>query len=284
MDLKDLKCKSCGAPLKPMGGVQVITCDYCGSTVALSGAGWKMVQTHSMLVPQVIDQNQAMAVIQRWMDQGLLHRHDFENATLAEAKCSVVPYWIIPASAVTHYTYEDVAVQAAQVGGTVAASALLGAALSGGGRRGGFAVIPVMGVGGGGGAKRAGELAGQFQFPVIAVKGLQVYQPRDYQFDIAARLPFDKRKLPPGLQVLNGDVGEDDAKFVAKNMVEQLQAVRARQQHRMVESLKTEVNCGDGELLHAPVWYMNFQLKHGKTEMVVVDAHRVAVMNAQKPA
>jgi hypothetical protein len=264
-----------------MGGVQVITCEYCGSTVALSGTGWKAVQTHTMLVPQVIDQNQAIDVCRRWMDQGLLHHHDFESATLAEVKCDVVPFWIMPASAVTHYTYEDVAVDAAKIGGTVAASALLGAAFSGGGRR--VAVIPVVGVGGGG-SKRAGELAGQYQFPIIAVKGLDAYQPKDYQFNLTARLPFDKRKLPGGLKVLNGDVSEDDAKFMAKNLVEQLQAMKARQQHRMVESLKTEVNVSDGELLHAPVWYLNFKLKNGRSEMITVDAQRNAVMNAQKPA
>jgi hypothetical protein len=237
-----------------------------------------------MLVPQVIDQNQAIAVCQHSIDHGLFHRSDFEKATIIEVKCSVVPYWIVPASAVTHYVYQDAAVQAAQIGGSVAAGALLGAALSGGGRRG-FAVVPVMGAGGGG-AKRAAELAGQYQFPVIAVKGLETYQPRDYQFDLTARLPFDKRKLPPGLTILNGDVSEDDAKFVAKNMVVQLQATRAHAQHRMVESINTEVNVSDGELLHAPVWYLNFKLKNGKNEMLTVDAHRNAVMNLnlQKPA
>jgi hypothetical protein len=279
MDIKNLKCKNCGAPLKPMGGEAIVTCEYCGGCVALSGAGWKMVQTHTMLVPQIVDQNQAIAACQGWMNKGLFHHRDFESAKIAEVKCSVVPYWIVPASAVTHYTYEDVAVDAAKMGGSIAAGALLGAAFSGGGRR--VAVVPVYG---GGGSKRAGELAGQFQFPVIAVKGLEVYQPRSYQFDITARLPFDKRKLPPGLQILNGDVSEDDAKFMAKNYVTQLQADRAKQQHKMVESLKTEVNVSDGELMHVPVWYIKFALKNGKTETIVIDAQRNAVMNAQKPA
>ena len=286
-DMKDLKCKSCGAPLHPSSGDAVVVCEYCGSTIALSGAGWKAIQNHSMLVPQVIDQGGALAACKRWMDTGFLHHKDFETAKLLEAKVQVVPYWIVPASAVTHYVYEDAGVEAAEIGGSIAAAALIGGAM--GGRGGGGMMVPGMMIGmgmsgGGNMAKRAGELAGDFQFPIIAVKGLGNYQPKEYQFDLTARLPYDKRKLPGGLPVLNGDVSEDDAKFQAKNLVVALQAQKAHAQHRLIENLSTEVNVSDGELLHAPVWYMSFQLKNGRQEMLTVDAHRNAVMNAQKPA
>ncbi len=287
IDLKSLKCKQCGAPLNPSGNDAVITCEYCGTSVTISGTGLKAIQSHSMLVPQVLDQQQAMEAVHKWMNsQGLFHRHDFETSKLLEAKVHMVPFWIIPSSAVTHYTYEDAGVEAAEIGGGLAAAALMGGGGRGGGNAGaligGMMLGQAMGGGGANMALRAGELSGEYQFPIIAVKGLGAYQPKEYQFDLTSRIPYDKRRAPNGIPVLNGDVSEDDAKFQAKNMVVELQAVKARHQHRMIQKLNTDVNVADGELLHAPVWYLNYQKKNGTQEMLVVDAARNAVMNAQK--
>jgi hypothetical protein len=281
----ELKCQSCGAPLKPLPGEMVVTCEYCGTPVALSRGAWKAIQNHSMLVPKVNDEQAALEVCRSWLDRGLLKRHLYEESTLKEAKLSVVPFWVIPVSAVTHYVYNDVAVQAAEVGGSLAAAAVVGSLL-GGGRRGGFGLPLVMGMGmgmgmGGAGAasQRAGELAGQYEYPVIAVQGLQKYQPHDYTFDLSDRQLFDRRRLPPNATVLNGDVGEEAAAYSARNYVTQLQAEKVHQQHRMIERLQTQVNTSDGELLHVPIWYFTFEHK-GETTILLVDAHRMAVMNS----
>lgn len=253
----------------------VVTCDYCGSSVALSGAGWKAIKVHSMLMPKTFDQNDALAITRKWMDQGLFHHHAFEDSQLTDTKLSFVPYWIVPASAVTHYQYQDMAVQGAEIGGGIAAAALLGGAMS---RRGGFVAAPVF-IGGGGGAKRAAELTGQYSYPVIAVQGLQSYQPKDYQFDMLSRIPFDKRKMPAGYPVMNGDVGEDAAQAMAKNFIVAVQADRAHKTHHAVESLNTDVNVQEPELLHAPVWSFTLKRKSGST-VVLVDGNKMQVMTA----
>jgi hypothetical protein len=281
-----LTCKACGAPLTPQPGEMVVTCEYCGSTVSLSPDGWKAIQNHSMLVPQVMDEQKALETCRAWLDKGLLHRHAFEDSKVKEAKISIVPYWIIPASAVTHYVYNDVAYQAAATGGSIAAAALIGGMLGGGNRGGGGMLLPmgmVMGMGMGGGmgqgAKRAAEIANQYEYPIIAVQGLQKYQPHDYQFALTDRVLYDKRKLPANAPVLNGDVGEDSAKYSAKSYITQLQGEKAHSQHRMVEKLDTEVNMSDGELLHVPIWYFTLERK-GTQTVVLVDGHRMAVMNS----
>ena len=38
------KCPNCGAPLSPKFGEMVITCEYCGSAVALQNSGWTNIQ------------------------------------------------------------------------------------------------------------------------------------------------------------------------------------------------------------------------------------------------
>lgn len=278
--VKDLKCTACGAPLTPMGDDMVVTCEYCGTSVALSDAGWKAIKVHTMLVPKVLDEQAALAVCRGWLDQGLLHRHLFEDSKLVEGKLSMVPYWIVPVSSVTHYTYEDMAVEGAEIGGSLAAAAIVGSLLGGGrGGGGGLFIAPMFIGGAGNSSKRAAELSGQYEYPVIAVRGLQSYQPKDYQFDLSAREPFDRRRIPSGYPLLNGDVGEDAAKFMAKNYVVALQGEKAHKVHRMVQSLQTVADVSDGELLHVPIWYFTFEHKNVKT-VLLVDGARMEVMNS----
>ncbi len=278
-DPKNLVCHSCGAPLKPMAGETIVTCEYCGSSVALSGDGWKDIKTHTMLLPKVFDEKEALEVCRGWMDQGFLHHHDFEESHLVEGKLSLVPYWIVPASAATHYTYEDVAMESAKIGGSIAAAALVGGMLSGGNRGGGGFIVAPMFIGGGGSSRRAAEIAGQYEYPVVAVQGLQSYQPRDYQFDLLARVPFEKRKVPSGYPILNGDISEDSAKYMAKNYIVAVQGEKAHKAHRMVQSLQTDVNVQDGELMHAPIWYFTFD-KKGQKSILLVDGNRMQILNS----
>jgi Double zinc ribbon len=266
--VQELKCPTCGAPIKPTFGDAVVTCDYCGGTVTLGGAGWKEIQKHTMLPLTVRDQNAVLATVKATLDTGLFHRHFFEESKVAEAKLSYVPFWVLPVSASTTYTYQDAAASIGGTVGTLAAAELLGGAL--GGNRGGFAVIPIMG-GPVVNPNRSESISGQYEFPVIAVKSMNDYQPKDYQFPLNGRTLFDKKAVPDGTTILNGDVGEDQAQQAAKALVTQLQSEAAHKKHHMVSKLETKVELTEGELLHVPIWY--FQLEHkGKKSTILVDA------------
>jgi Double zinc ribbon len=270
-----LKCPACGAPIQPTFGEMVVTCEYCGASVSLGGSGWKAISKHSMLTPKLLDAAAALAVVRGYVDQGFFHRHVFEESQVAESRLSFVPFWIIPASANTTYQFQDIAVG---VGGTVAsiaASEMLGAALSGN-RRGGFAVIPVLAAPPVN-PTRSDTISGMYEYPVVAVKGMVAYQPKDYQFALPDRTFFDRKQLPGGATILNGDLGEDTAQSAAKGYVAQLQAEAAHKKHYMVSSLSTTVEVSEGELLHVPIWY--FQLDHkGQKITILVDAHSARVI------
>ncbi|HTT16138.1 MAG TPA: zinc ribbon domain-containing protein [Thermoplasmata archaeon] len=266
--VQELKCPTCGAPIKPEFGDAVITCDYCGGTVTLGGAGWKQLQKHSMLPLRVADQAAALASVKATLDTGLFHHHFFEESKVAEAKLSYVPYWVVPVSASTTYQYEAAAAAIGGTVGTIAAGAALGSAL--GGRRGGFAVVPIIG-GPVINPTRSETISGQYQYPVVAVKAMTTYQPKDYQFPLDGRVTYDKKAIPGGAPVLNGDLSEDAAHAAAKAYVEQLQSEAAHHKHSMVSKLETKVDISDAELLHAPIWY--FRLEHkGKSSTILVDA------------
>ena len=309
-----LKCPSCGAPIAPKFGEMVITCEYCGTAVTLGSQGWTNIQKQTMLLLKVATVDQVNAIITPLMDRGLLHRHLHEDSTLEEMSLTYVPYWIVSVSARTNITATNETQQVAQTATTAALMGVIfggmggGGFGGGGGRRGGgmggrrafeggfgtggsFSGIlglkririmgygMGMGYGGGGGMRKTEQMDANYNFPVIALKALTDYQPRDYQFNLEGRELFDISKLPKGVKILNGDVSEEVAKSQAKTLVDQLQSQKAHAKYHMIQSINTESDVGDVELLHVPVWFAKYDHKGSKI-VLVIDANSGNVINS----
>lgn len=280
-DVKELKCPSCGAPITPKFGEMVITCEYCGSSVSLSPEGWRSIQKHTMLLPTFTDKDRVLGLIHQVMDRGIIHRHLQESSTLEEMSLTMVPYWLVPVSARTTVVAANVAAEV----GTVAATGVLAGILGGemGGRRGGMGGGGVVdglllgtmlsgGMGGGSSiAKQTAVINNNYIFPVVGAKALMQYQPAEYEFDLSNRVLFDASKLK-GVRVLNGDVGEETAKYQAKTLVDQLQSKRAHEKYHMIQQLNTQSDVGEPELLHAPIWFVRYD-HSGQKIVLVVDAN-----------
>jgi len=280
--VQELKCPACGAPIKPTFGEMVITCEYCGASVTLGGQGWKEISKHTMLTLTVADRDAALKIVRAYLDQGFMHRHFLEESKVTEEHLSYVPFWVMPSAATTTYQYQAVATSIGTTVGTMAAGAVLGSVLSGavGGRRGGFAVVPIMG-GPVVNPTRAETISGQYEYAVVAVKAMSVYQPKDYQFSLTDRSFFDRKQIPDGTPILNGDLGEDAARFAAEAYVKQLQSEAAHQKHHMVSNLNSQVQVSEGELLHTPIWYFVFEHK-GQPVRVLIDGHAGRVIRTME--
>jgi len=304
-----MKCPNCGAPIAPKFGEMVITCEYCGSGVSLGTQGWTNIQKQTMLPLKIADQDELNGIIHPMMDKGLLHRHLQEDSQQEEMSLSYVPYWIVSVSARTQVIATNETQQIAQ---TATTAALMGVILGGmgggfgGGRGGGFggrrrafwnyggmrtdslisSVLPLgsimafgMGMGYGGGPTKTDQMDENYNFPVIALKALTAYQPREYQFDLESRALFDITKLPKNIKILNGDIGEDVAKAQAKTLVDQLQSQKAHAKYHMIQRINTEMDVGDVELLHAPIWFAKYDHK-GKKIILVIDANSGRIINS----
>jgi hypothetical protein len=134
------------------------------------------------------------------------------------------------------------------------------------------------GFGGGQGNNKAYQMDNDYNYPVVALKALTEYQPKDYQFNLADRTIFEEGKVK-GMKVMNGDVGEEIAKDQAKTMVDQLQSVKAHAAHHMIHQLSTESDVGEAELLHAPVWFARYDHRGGKI-VLVIDANSGGIINS----
>ena len=304
-----LKCPSCGAPISPKFGEMVITCEYCGTGVTLGSQGWTNIEKSTMLPLKVATIDQVNSIIVPMMNHGLLHRHLHEDSKQEEMSLTYVPYWIVSISARTSITATDETAQIAQTATTAALMGVIfggmGGGFGGGGRGMGggrrralesqfrtgnpFAGILGlkririmawgMGMGYGGGMRKQEQLDMNYNFPVIALKALSDYQPRDYQFNLESRELFDISKLPKDVKILNGDISEEVAKSQAKTLVDQLQNQKAHEKYHMIQSIHTDSDVGDVELLHAPVWFAKYDHKGNKI-VLVIDANSGMVINS----
>ena len=281
-----LKCPSCGAPIAPKFGEMIITCEYCGSSVTLGSSGWANIQKQTMLPLRIQTTDDISARVRSMMDTGLLHRHLQESSNLEEMNLSVVPYWLVAASARTSLIATDIVAEGATVATTAALFGVM--AGMGGGRRGGFggplltgAVLgSMMGGGiGGGGQRRAMQMDDNYNFPIVALKALTSYQPHDYQFSLQDRTLFDISQYPKGIKVLNGDISEDSARYQAKTLVDELQSQKAHAKYHMIQQIQSQVDVSDTELLHVPVWFVRYDHKGNKI-VLVIDGNSGSAINS----
>ena len=285
MGATSLKCPSCGAPIAPKFGEMIITCEYCGSSVTLGNAGWANIEKQTMLRLKIPSTDDITQRVRSMMDKGLLNRHLQESSNLEEMSLSLVPYWLVAVSARTSIVATDMVPEGATVATTAALMGVLGG--MGGGRRGGFGAPLLEGAmlgsmmnrGVGGGNRKAVQMNENYNFPIIALKALTVYQPRDYQFALEERTLFDIGQMPKGIKTLNGDISGDVAKYQARTLVDQLQSQKAHAKYHMIQQIQTEEDVADAELLHVPIWFARYDHKGNKI-VLVVDGNSGNIINS----
>ena len=271
-----------------------------------------------MLPLKIASVDEVNAIIHPLMDKGLLHRHLQETSQQEEMTLSYVPYWIVSVSARTSViatnemqqigqTATNAALWGVILGGMSGGFGGGGGGMRGGGRRrtlwdlGGLlggadgllgSALPIgsimafnfggmgMGMGyGGRGPRKSEQMDANYNFPVIALKALTAYQPRDYQFSLDERMLFDVTKVTKNIKVLNGDISEDVAKSQAKTLVDQLQSEKAHAKYHMIQQINTESDVGDVELLHAPIWFARYDHKGNKI-VLVIDGNSGRLINS----
>lgn len=291
-DVKEVKCPNCSAPIVPKYGEMVVTCEYCGSSVSLENKGWKNVAKHTMLPVTIVDQDQITERLHHMMDKGLLHRHLQENSKLEELDISFIPYWIIPVTAKTNLIATDIAAQVGSIAATAAMAGLMGGAISGDSRRGGgfgggmmdgmlFGTMMGGGgmMGGGANATKAYTVNQSYNCPVVAVRSMTAYQPHGYEFSLDDRVDFDSKKIPKSIKILNGDINEDGAKNLAKNIVDQIQSQTVHSKYHLIRQMETQEEVSEGELLHVPIWFAQYDHK-GKKIILIIDANSGNAINS----
>ena len=277
---QELKCSSCGAPIRPQGGLTLVTCEYCGTATSLGNAGWSVIQKHFML-ENIMAQDQALQAGGKWLDQGVFRRKVAEKSELAESTLKYVPYWIIPTSVTADFTGQKGAgaINTRPQGGGEVASTIakigLQIAIGAGQRNQRQHVQPQV-------VRVRDRIQVFYNIPVVAVRGYTKYQPDDgYQFSIQNKVAFEKRKTG-GIEVLNGDVTEQEAMQFAQSLGHKYAEKEAKKRVDVLESFVPYFQVSPGELLHAPVWFVRYRHK-GKEMFILVDGNVSRVIDGERP-
>ncbi len=276
---QNLKCNSCGAPLKPSAGLAVIVCEYCGAATTLGAGGAAQVVMKHFMLASTIGQEQALTAGGKWLNQGLLRRKVAETSDVGNTVLRFVPYWVVPTNIVADYQGTRGS-GVAQMRSDTTAGKVLGGAL--------FALRAAST------ATQKGNVQPQVtrvrdriqvskNIPVVAVRGYVKYQPEGgYEFNEAAKIAFDKRQSG-GAEVMDGDVAEAEAKQLAGGQAQKIAEREAKKRVDTLESIQVFPTMSDGELLHVPVFFVEYTHK-GKAMFIAIDGNAGHVMNGERPA
>ena len=278
---QNLKCSSCGAPLKPSSGLALVVCAYCGAATTMgAGGAAQVIQKHFMLA-STIGQEQALNAGGQWLNKGVLRRKVAEKSDLGNTVLKFVPYWVVPTTIVADYQGTR-GTGVAQMRSETKAGKVLGGALfalnaaSMANQNRNRNVTPQV-------TRVRDRIQISKNIPVVAVRGYNKYQPEGgYEFNEAAKINFDKRQSG-GAEVMDGDVTEAEAKQLAGGQAQKVAEREAKKRVDSLESIQVYPTMTDGELLHVPVFFVEYQFK-GKPMFIAIDGNAGHVMNGERPA
>lgn len=276
--------------MKPSSGLALVVCEYCGAVTTMGTGGAAQVFQKHFMLDNKINNETALEAGGKWLNKGVFRRKVAERSELGTVTLKYVPYWIVPTSVVADFQGTKNVGAGAGTGmmahGNTGAKKAAGAAL--------FALTIAAGAANQRNQVRAGSaqqqvirvrdrIQMQYNIPIVAVRGYVKYQPDDgFQFQLQNKMNFDKRQTG-GVDVQSGDVGEQEAKAQAAAFAHKFAEKEARKRVDNLESIQVYPTTYDGELLHAPVWFMEYAHK-GKPMFILVDGHGGGVMDGERPA
>jgi len=306
---KTIMCESCGAPLKMGFGATLITCEYCGSSMTISGEVAKLISKHSMLLNKITSE-QAVEVAKKWMDSGIFRVGVSKEATITEISLKYLPVWTIPVTVTGNYSASSSGGLAADtrqmsdswkekdkkgflkgLGKLAIKGAAIGAMAYGGGRmmstrgrNGGGALIGgtmVHGMTTGGQRGHASGPVSRQYYELMLARRASDIDLNQYQIPLQEKEIFAIGKIGDA-EILNGDMLEEEAKAKADAVGREQVRKELSHQYDTIHALNINTALGEGELIHKPVWFVNYEHK-GVKRVAGVDGITCKVVNGTRP-
>lgn len=287
---QSLRCNSCGAPMTPSAGLALVVCEYCGAVTTMGAGGVAQVFQKHFMLDSRISNEQALDAGGKWLNKGILRRKVAERSELGTVTLKYVPYWVVPTSVVADF-------QGTKNVGAGAGTGMMMHGETGAKKAAGAALFALTMAAAAAGSRNQAQhqvsqgpqivrvrdrIQMQYNIPIVAVRGYSKYQPDDgFQFQLQNKMNFDKRATG-GLDVMSGDVAEGEAKTQAQALAHKFAEREAKKRVDTLESIQVYPTTYDGELLHAPVFFMEYSHK-GKAMFILIDGHTGTVMDGERP-
>lgn len=235
--INEIRCKTCGAPLRFTPGEIVATCRYCGFTQVIE-TGEAFQFEHSMIMNEY-DEAKAEDLVRNWMRGGFMKPGDLSRSSkIVEKNLTYLPFWLISISASSAYTgiFER--------------------------------ITPAV--------TKDGKIEKKYNWLVLARKATE-FPTREYEVPLEGKVPYDFRKIERFAKVLNSEIEKDEAVDIAKQQIESLHEFLIKQDVDKIIDMKTDVEVGDSVYLHAPVWFVVYEYKRERYHLILDGATGAAV-------
>lgn len=274
-------CTRCSAPLSPSQEDLIITCRYCGFTISLATS--EEIKSHSMLENHLFTQ-QAVETAQKYMDKGILRSGVSRDAQITNVKLRFIPFWTFPVNSQTSYT----GVTGAGLNGELhqveaALSDKRASKLSKFGQlvKAGASAYMEMQQKDRKPTTVSLSFSSHYVWPILARKTM-ITEINYYDVPAAKKTPFDVGKIPSDAEFLNTEYNEEEAKPKIKAEVEARERLLASGRVDTLQACQTSVAVGEGELVHAPIWFVHYSLK-GENYVILVDGSEGKVLGGGRP-
>jgi len=241
--IKEISCSNCGAPISFKPGEIIATCRYCGFTGVIE-TGKAFTLEHSMFANEY-NVDQAEELVRNWMRSGFAKPRDLARSSkILEKDLVYLPFWVIPVTARSTYT-------------------------------GVFErLLPPV--------KKEGEIEKKYDWLVLARKAAR-FPTREYDVPLEGKILFDFRKIEGFAKVLNSEVEEYEAVELTKQEVTSLHEFLARQDVDKIIEMKNDISVGDAVYLHAPMWFIVYEYK-GERFNIIADGATGMIVKGDIPA
>lgn len=274
-------CPRCGASMNPSQEDLIVTCRYCGFTVSL--AGRDEIKVHSMLENHLFTQ-QAVEAAQKYMDKGIFRSGVARDAQITNVKLRYLPFWTF--SVTTHTAYSGVTgaglagemhqVEDALTDKRASKLSKFGKLM----KAGASAYLESQQKGK---APRNVSLSfsSHYVWPILARKSA-LAEINYYDVPAAKKIPFDVGRIASDAEFLNTEYKQEEAQLKIKAEVEAKEQLVASGKVDTLQSCNTNVIVGDGELVHAPIWFVHYTVK-GENYLILVDGSEGKILGGGKP-
>ena len=274
-------CPKCGAPINQTQEDLIITCRYCGFTVALAGAN--EIKNHSMLENHFYTQ-QVVEAAQKYMDKGLFRSGVALEAAITNVKLRYLPFWTFPVTTNTSYsgtTGAGLSGEMNQVQNAFADKRASILSKFGSLVKAGASVYLESQQKNRGTRTVSLSFSSSYIWPVLARRSA-IAEINHYDVPTTRKIPFDAGRIAPDAEFLNAEFKLEEAKLKAKAEVENRERLVACGKVDTLQSCSVSASIADGELVHAPIWFVHYSLK-GDNYMILVDGSEGKILGGGKP-
>ncbi len=241
--VREIRCSHCGAPLAFNPGEIIVTCRYCGFTGVIE-TGEPFTLEHSMFLNEY-DLTRIEDFVRQWMRSGFLKPGNLaRRSKILEKSLVYLPFWVVSLSAVSQY-------------------------------KGIFERLtpPVM---------KEGKIEKKYNWLVLARRATK-FPTKEYDVPLGGKVPYDFRKIERFAKVLNSEMDRTEAVELAKQQVEDQHRFLAQRDVDKIMEMKTDLSVGDSVYLHAPIWFILYEYR-GERYDIIVDGATGTVIKGDIPS